>query len=332
MRNKTQAFTLIELLVVIGIISVLIALLLPALSRARQAAQMTQCQSNLRQWGIGFQIYVDQNGGALPLRVPDGTQSEYFGPSPANPIPGYPNGIDDMSIYFNAIPANVGGSSYYDLLLSNKLGSTPLPGPGSRSVFMCPAASSDLGSRSTTDTVDPASPGFYNNLWATDSSGQLMPATTPTRFDSNFSYAYNKNLMNPPAATASNPSPALIVGARMSQVRPGSCAILMAEKIAYAGEYMDPAIQGWNAGTGSALSYKIDALGYTGQMSSLKVNFQNFAARHSGGGNLLFADGHVAFYKWTEVQPQPSTIAGLSPAYDANRPDLVWCPWGPANK
>src|SRR5688572_8148086 len=66
-----RAFTLVELLVVIGIIAILIAILLPTVRRARQAAVTTACLSNLRQIGMGFHMYVNENNGWLPSPGPN---------------------------------------------------------------------------------------------------------------------------------------------------------------------------------------------------------------------------------------------------------------------
>jgi len=69
-RSLKRAFTLVELLVVVGIIGVLVSLLLPGLSRAKQSARSVVCLSNLRQQGIALNMYVGENGAYPIYEVP----------------------------------------------------------------------------------------------------------------------------------------------------------------------------------------------------------------------------------------------------------------------
>lgn len=105
--NTKRGFTLSELLVVISIIGILSALLLPALSQAKEKAKQTTCLNNLRQVGLAIRLYANECADSLPVL-----------PTP-NP---YPNGV----------------GAYYKQLVKGYLG---LAGPASPTerVFICPS-------------------------------------------------------------------------------------------------------------------------------------------------------------------------------------------------
>src|ERR1700741_1188593 len=71
MANHRKGFTLVELLVVIGIIALLISVLLPALSKARESSNAVKCMSNMRQIGTSLQFYIGESKGRFmgPYRL-----------------------------------------------------------------------------------------------------------------------------------------------------------------------------------------------------------------------------------------------------------------------
>ncbi len=103
-RQAKAGFTLIELLVVMAIISILAALLMPALKRARNQAQSVACMNNLRQCGLLSHLYsVDNGGWAVPSYEPTGAQRHWTTLLITNKYIGHPS-LGKPSIFL--CPAN----------------------------------------------------------------------------------------------------------------------------------------------------------------------------------------------------------------------------------
>lgn len=77
---RCGGFTLVELLTVSAIMSLLIAMLLPALSGARRSARRLECANNIRQIGIALQVYANDNRGRYPANVGTSANDYWFGP------------------------------------------------------------------------------------------------------------------------------------------------------------------------------------------------------------------------------------------------------------
>ena len=124
--EPAKGFTLIELLVVIAIIGVLAAMLLPALSRAKQQAQGVQCISNLRQLHLAWETYSNDHGGRFPSNHGDG--------SAARPG-GLPSWVGGWLDYRTDNPDNTNSFLLVDPKVNGGMGEYV----GNPGVFKCPS-------------------------------------------------------------------------------------------------------------------------------------------------------------------------------------------------
>ncbi len=135
------AFTLIELLVVIAIISILAALLLPALAASKQKAQSVKCMSNMHQWGIAFHMYSDDNRDYVP---------EEGDTSSAINSPGGLNATDNfVYAWYNCVSPTVSQAPLVNLYGAFANPFDP-PLPGGPTIYCCPSAPKPNSSYITT--------------------------------------------------------------------------------------------------------------------------------------------------------------------------------------
>ena len=297
-RLRRSGFTLVELLVVIGIIALLVGILMPALTKARKSAQAVQCMSNVRQLGVGFMMYVDKYKGYLPWT------GNSDGNATSNPVGPW----DDTAYWANSIPKIIGRSSYYDLQQAAAKGGAPLAKAGDNNVLACPSAGFAQSANSA-DTVN-ADGSFMMYGNAPGSPPQYVPNTTAGAVQPMpvyWCYVINSKLDN----SVKNIAGTFVTASgngflKLTQLHRPAITVLMVEKVMQSGETTPPT---------------------TSAIARGKTTYTRFTARHNKGGHLLFADGHVQWFSWNELQPQ--NTSGLSAANAAgNLPNkVVWDPF-----
>ncbi len=311
MRRSTRGFTLIELLVVIAIIGVLIALLLPAVQAAREAARRSQCINNMKQIGLALMNYESTNGALPPPLIRTGrcnhgtTPDDYFilnttgfalilGQLEQQPLYDAYN-FSHASSTSNPYGREMRGTSFVNSTVTGTL----------ISAYTCP---SDDDPEVVVST--PGTGAFYERNQARRSNYMFAVGQST---DYNCGFRYNDiNRLHRPAFYTDRST-------KLQEVRDGlSNTVLVGESVqAKSSPSFGPY---WGSGTHTSVHGRV--LSPINASGNIVAGYENYlpnapwptdvqrrpyawvmSSRHSGGLNMLFGDGSVRFIK-NSVTPQ----------------------------
>jgi prepilin-type N-terminal cleavage/methylation domain-containing protein/prepilin-type processing-associated H-X9-DG protein len=306
-RQRRSGFTLIELLVVIAIIGVLIALLLPAVQAAREAARRTQCVNNLKQLALAAQNYHDQQG-----CFPGGSYSNYNGGAPSGNCGNgalpckYPENFScfvrmlpqfEQQPMYNATNFSLTSSNYENLTLAG----TQL------SVLICP---SDTNTRPVTISSATTNASFNElNIKNLPPGNWLQQFTSYGGNAGTFTFGYI-SMMSQTVFSAYNGTIFNDSSVRIADITDGtSNTFLFGEHSHGQFQQFDPNY--YNSDTSWQSGRYYDTLfcsmyppnvgrSSQGGITSFYYYFPGDAqSQHPGGVNMAFCDGSVRFVKNT---------------------------------
>jgi prepilin-type N-terminal cleavage/methylation domain-containing protein/prepilin-type processing-associated H-X9-DG protein len=310
-------FTLVELLVVIGIIALLISLLLPALSRAREQARIVACASNEHQIMLMFATYAANQKGWLPPFCYGSNGRWNYNAKAYIPNIDPTTGQDD---YWRGWDQILADTVMDDSDANRDKAVTKGTDESWWKIFLCP---SDYNPRvGTTGTgadahITPRSYAVNQSKWAWGCPDSGSDHGANSGYGSGYSMPWSPGDL-PGQATSSSgfwePHGALVVQTRLSQV-PNWIWILgenwgASGVYGYYGNSNGAATNGGygsftNTATDNAVFGRFDNAcldGSPARFHGASAQWFNKGNSGSNGGNYAFPDGHVQFMKWNDVE------------------------------
>jgi len=281
--RRARGFTLIELLVVIAIIGVLVALLLPAVQSAREAARRTSCSNNLKQMGLAMQNYHSAHDVFPPGYI--SLVSPNYGPELG---PGW-------SWAAQSLPQMEQLAVFNSINFSLQIGD-----PGSQtavlttlSTYLCPSNSPDLGNvivRNSGGTVlARLAPSQYIG-----SAGQFAPGNSPA--DNNGVFFRNSQVGLRSIRDGS--SQTLMIGERSRNVADATwVGVIPTAQICTNPRWRNPAECEPPAAFVLAHTGPDTSQAWIDVPNFPQAGADDFWSRHSNGCNFLFCDGSIHFLK-----------------------------------
>ncbi|MHC2066108.1 DUF1559 family PulG-like putative transporter [Bremerella sp. T1] len=297
MNRRVQGFTLVELLVVIAIIGVLIALLLPAVQQAREAARRMQCTNNLKQIALAGHNFHDTYGG-FPSGIPDSVPTHIGNPEFGWGVHLFP--FMDLNNQYEAM--GVGKYKLYEVIdaLGDMPGSTPIPSYPNQfqgfvaatssliSTWNCPSSNNEITTTFSGGSFTDANGTSYNNRYQRDEG-----VATST-------YVGNNGRNNVTAVLDMGGVFTYVKEIKFRDITDGtSNTFMIGEKTIIGSDKDTPSWLGPSKSHGNSIqpTLVLSTVNYplNPGVSNPGTERCAFSSMHPGGANFAFVDGSVHF-------------------------------------